>query len=50
MSALIGPGIASQEFGPAVMGRRDFVMNRRAAVREDLGAEWGYDLRAPFCQ
>ena len=50
MSALIGHGVASQEFGPSVMARRDFVMNRRAAVREDLGAEWGYDLRAAFCQ
>ena len=50
MAALIGPGIASQEFGPAVMSRREFVMGRRAAVREDLGAEWSYDLRQPFCQ
>ncbi|HEU5060616.1 MAG TPA: CotH kinase family protein, partial [Kofleriaceae bacterium] len=40
MAALIGPGITSQEFGPAVMSRREFVMNRRAAVREDLGADW----------
>ena len=50
MAALIGPGIQSQEFGPTVMSRREFVMNRRAAVREELGAEWPYELRAPFCQ
>lgn len=50
MAALVGPGIASPEFVPAVMSRREFVMTRREAVRADLGAEWPYDLRAPFCQ
>jgi spore coat protein H len=50
MSALIAPGIMSQDFGPAVMSRREFVMTRRAAVRADLGADWPYDLRQPFCQ
>jgi spore coat protein H len=50
MAALIGPGITGQDFGPAVMTRREFVMNRRAAVRADLGADWPYELRAPFCQ
>lgn len=50
MSALIAPAIESQEFGPAVMSRREFVMTRRAAVRADLGADWPYELRAPFCQ
>ncbi len=48
MAALIGP--QGQEFGPAVMSRRAFVMNRAAAVRADLGAEWPYELRAAFCQ
>lgn len=50
MAALIGPGIESQEFGPAVMSRREFVMTRRAAVEAELGVDWPYELRAPFCQ
>lgn len=50
MAALLGPGIASQDFGPEVMRRREFVMNRAAAVRADLGADWPYPLREPFCQ
>jgi hypothetical protein len=50
MAALIGPGVTGQEFGPAVMERRMFVLNRAEAVRADLGADWPYELRAPFCQ
>jgi len=50
MAALIGPGIMGQDFGPEVMSRREFVMNRAAAVRGNLGADWPYTLREPFCQ
>lgn len=50
MAALIGPDIASQDFAPELMRRREFVMNRAAAVRADLGADWPYELRAPFCE